>query len=54
MTVLPTPKPIGRFFHGKDKRHLELIKPRALPGGALGFPRLAGLRIRSAHLLIPF
>jgi hypothetical protein len=44
---------MGRFFHGKDKRQPDLIKLRALPSGALGFPRVAGLRVRSAHLPIP-
>ena len=47
-------KPIGRFFDGKDKRQPELIKLRALPSGALGFPRVAELRVRSAHIPNPF
>ena len=44
---------MGRFFHGEDKRQPDLIKLRALPSGALGFPRVAGLRVRSGHLPIP-
>jgi hypothetical protein len=47
-------KPIRRFFHGKDQRQPELIKLRALPSGALSFPRMGGPRFRSAHMPNPF
>jgi hypothetical protein len=47
-------KPIGRFFHGKDKRQPDVIKLRALPCGALGFLRMAGVSVRTAHLADPF
>jgi hypothetical protein len=47
-------KPIGRFFDGKDKRQPELIKLRALSSGAPSLPRMAGLRVRSAHMPNPF